>query len=216
MRAKLTGFKKIEDVKLDELLVKLNNYCNWLTKNKWDSEEIAQEALVKALKSYHRTEWTAPLLKKMAYHIWIDRIRKSERETFMIVEQVHHQPFFEGEEWLQELSKKLTIKQLIPFVLKEGFQYKISEIADLLGMSETGVKALLSRARARVKGLSEKDADVFWEEERRDEWFPVLLDAVSRQNPEKLLAMLPAIFTPKAEQKPLSSFSSYYALSHAA
>ncbi|TDL30809.1 RNA polymerase subunit sigma [Jeotgalibacillus sp. S-D1] len=215
MHPKIMVVKNSEEEKLDEILMKLQGYCSWLTKNKWDSEEIAQEALVKALKSYERKEWTAPLLKKIAYHIWIDRIRKAERETLMLVEHAHQQVFFEGDELFQKLAKKLTPKQLIPFVLKEGFQYRISEIAEVLGMTETGVKALLSRARARMKGQSESDIDVFWEEELMDELFPVLIDAVSRQDPEKLLAMLPAIFSPTA-RKPISSFPSYRALSLAA
>ena len=216
MRAKVSVLKKQEDVKLDELLVKLNSYCCWLTKNKWDREEIAQETLAKALKSYERNEWTASLLKKIAYHIWIDCLRKTERESFVIVEQTYHQAFFEGEELLHALSQKLTPKQLIPFVLKEGFQYKISEIAGLLGMTEAGVKALLSRARARMKGLSESDIDSFWEEEWREELFPVLIDAVSRQDPEKLLALLPAIFSPIASLKSVPRLSSFDALSYAA
>ncbi|PPA71081.1 sigma factor-like helix-turn-helix DNA-binding protein [Jeotgalibacillus proteolyticus] len=215
MRAKGTMMKKAEGERVEELLVKLQSYCSWLAKNRWDSEEITQEAFAKALKTYKPTEWTAPLLKKIAYHVWVDRIRKTERETFKVVDHATHQVFFKGEELIHDLSKKMTPKQLVTFVLKEGFNYQISEIAELLGMTEPGVKALLNRARARLKSESESDREAFWEEELQEELFPVLIDAVSSQDPEKLLAMLPAVFTP-VQKSPVSRFSSFYALSRAA
>ncbi|TFD94533.1 sigma factor-like helix-turn-helix DNA-binding protein [Jeotgalibacillus sp. R-1-5s-1] len=215
MRANLTLVKGQQE-EVGELISRLERYCQFLTRNKWDREEVAQEALAKALNAYKIEDWNAALLKKIAYHVWVDRVRKMEREAQVIHEPIHQPVSEESEDLMGVLAKNLTPKQLVTFVLKEGFQYKISEIAELMGMTEAGVKALLNRARARVKGLSESDIESFWEEELREELFPVLVDAVSMQDPEKLLAMLPAIFTPTASLKKVVSFPSSTVLSLAA
>ncbi len=199
MRAHLTVVKERQNESVEEVIQKLQAYCRWLTKDKWDGEEIAQEALLKAYRVYPEERWNAALLKKIAYHLWVDQNRMKKTATvFQLEEGSTESRLHDIEDLLDALTKRLTPKQLISFILKEGFQYKIYEIAKLLDMTEPGIKALLNRARSRLKGLSESDIQSFWEEELYDDLFPVLVDAVSMQDPEKLLAMLPAIFTPTA------------------
>ncbi|AJD89682.1 hypothetical protein JMA_03650 [Jeotgalibacillus malaysiensis] len=199
MRAHLTVVKERQNESVEEVIQKLQAYCRWLTKDKWDGEEIAQEALLKAYRVYPEERWKTALLKKIAYHLWVDQQRtRKTMAAFPAEEGSTESRLHDIEELLDALTKRLTPKQLISFILKEGFQYKISEIADLLNMTEPGIKALLNRARRRLKGMSESDIQSFWEEELYDELFPVLVDAVSMQDPEKLLAMLPAIFTSSA------------------
>ncbi len=189
------------DEGIEEMVPKLYRYCQFLTKNKWDGEDLAQESIYKALCHYpdHRT-WSSSLLNKMAYHLWIDKVRKQSRET---IGQV---PELGGEDDLKEdsnlnmidtLSKKLTPKQLITFILKEAFQYKISEVADMLGLTETAVKALLNRSRAKVKKISEddewNDCQTNGDENLQKELHAILYRSLKAQDPSLLIAYIPML-----------------------
>ncbi|WP_239534194.1 sigma-70 family RNA polymerase sigma factor [Thalassobacillus pellis] len=196
------GTKKVSngnDEQVEELVPKLYQYCRFLAKDKWEGDDIAQEAITKALIHYRdQNKWSASLLKKIAYHIWVDRIRDKQREKTAIddMRQVGNENDSHGlcEELLEKLAKQLTPKQLVTFVLKEAFQYKISEIAELLKMSETGVKALLNRARSRVKNVSEYSNEIFWKEENYRLLYPALVEAISLQDPDILLKVALEIF----------------------
>jgi RNA polymerase sigma factor (sigma-70 family) len=190
---------EVETDLLEELVPKLNRYCLFLTKDKWDGEDIVQETIVKALKHYDLEKWSASLLKKIAYHLWIDRMRKEEQESLFSPDQLPEKAENSLGEGITELVDKmlnqLTPKQLVSFVLKEGFRYKISEIADLLDMSETGVKALLNRARFRIKQHSDHKLESYWPEEIRVIVYPALIRAITLQDPTELLTLAPNIFT---------------------
>ena len=109
-------------------------------------------------------------------------------------------------EWLEKLLKQLTPKQFITFVLKEAFQYKISEIAVLLNMSDTGVKALLNRSRLKVKKLSDTGVDSFWAEAIQESLLHTIVHSIHTQDPSELIKMLPILLNPK-----VSSFKTTYA-----
>lgn len=130
---------------------KLQQYCRFLTQDSWDGDDLAQEAILKAIKHYEPKEINPQLLKKIAYHQWIDTVRKRKRE------EPNHP--IDGNEMFSCCSKidtvellmeRLTPKQAVVFLLKEGFNYQSREIAGLLGMAETAVKAILYRARKRL------------------------------------------------------------------
>lgn len=186
---------------MEELVQKLYRYCYFLTKNKWDGEDLAQESLYKALSHYpDRYHWRSSLLNKMAYHLWIDRVRKQSRETIGGVPELKvedHPKEGISPDMLKMLAKGLTPKQLVTFILKEAFQYKISEVADVLEMSETAVKALLSRSRARVKKISDDKegggVQTYWNKDFQKELDTILYRSLKAQDPSLLLAYIPKL-----------------------
>lgn len=193
------------DERLDTLLPKLYSYCVFLTKDKWLGEDLAHDAVVKAFHTYSESKLTSALLKKIAYHSWIDHMRKNEKESLVTGEGLSCVTP-ERNECDEDLALKLvgalTSKQLLTFVLKEAFQYKISEIAQVLEMSETGVKALLNRARSSVKRLSTSaDAQPL---EYDVVLYHSLVRAIAIQDPTDLITLIPR-FIPKAMTSSRSS-----------
>ncbi|MEI2666022.1 sigma factor-like helix-turn-helix DNA-binding protein [Rossellomorea sp. LJF3] len=191
----------LDEEGIEEMVLKLFRYCYFLTKDKWDGEDLAQESVYKALSRYpDRQSWSPALLKKMAYHLWIDKGRKESREWIGSVPEsgVENHP----KEWISPeivgmLSNRLTPKQLVAFVLKEAFQYKISEVALLLKLTETAVKALLNRSRAKLKKISVDDEwierDTYWDENLQKELNAILYRSLKAQDPSLLIAYIPTL-----------------------
>lgn len=201
---------EMESLELNELVEKLQHYCLFLTKNKWDGEDLCQESIFRALKHYPDQEkWSSPLLKKMAYHAWVDKIRKQSKEMLGDVpEQLEEQKGAGDDGTLEKLTKKLTPKQLITLVLKEAFQYKISEIASLLNMTDTAVKAILKRTRARLETLTEHDESSsnqgYWEGNLQDDMLTSLQDSIKTQDPSRLIEQLPEWISTQSVPKMVS------------
>ncbi|MDX8342268.1 sigma factor-like helix-turn-helix DNA-binding protein [Rossellomorea sp. YZS02] len=189
------------DEAIEEMVPKLVRYCYFLTKDKWNGEDLAQESVYKALIRYpDYQDWSPALLKKMAYHLWIDKGRKESRELIGSVPEYALEYF--SKEWVSPdtidmLSDQLTPKQLISFVLKEAFQYKISEVADLLNLTETAVKALLNRSRSKLKKISGDDewseSESYGEDALQKELNAILYRCLKAQDPSLLLAYIPTL-----------------------
>ncbi|MCA1066282.1 sigma factor-like helix-turn-helix DNA-binding protein [Rossellomorea sp. AcN35-11] len=226
MQKRLTANRMIgrrNEEGMEDLVPKLYRYCYFLTKNKWDGEDLAQESIFKALSQYpDRRRWSSSLLNKIAYHVWIDKVRKQSRELIGRVPEliIEDQPL-EGisKDMIQLLSNTMTPKQLVTFILKEAFQYKISEVATMLNMTETAVKALLNRSRARVKKISDEEVGAvqsFWDENLQEELNTILYRSLKAQDPSLLLAYLPLLLkhqvvqtlTPRTSPSPSAVLSS--------
>lgn len=187
------------DEVMEELVPKLYRYCYFLTKSKWDGEDLAQESICKALSHYPAQQWRSSLLNKIAYHLWVDKVRKQSKESIGEIPEVKAEETKEGIslETIEKLSRKMTPKQLVTFVLKEAFQYKISEVAEVLGMTETAVKALLNRSREKLKKFSD-DGDgsgvqTYWNETLQEELNAILFRSLMAQDPSLLLAYIPIL-----------------------
>ncbi|MFJ6411389.1 sigma factor-like helix-turn-helix DNA-binding protein [Terribacillus saccharophilus] len=182
---------------IEETMDKLSYYCLYLTKNKWDSEEITQEAVLKTLIKYPEDTFPPPvsLLKKIAYHVWIDRIRKQKKEE--LVSEIQDTTIAERHDNVQQMEqlRKLTPKQLVVFVLKEAFHYQSAEIADLLELNESAVKALLHRGRINIQ------ADTIhplvrssWDNLEQEEFFELIELTLNRGDPAEMIRILPNVF----------------------
>ncbi|KSU64365.1 hypothetical protein AS034_00535 [[Bacillus] enclensis] len=210
IRGTLRKERESEGQELNELMDKLLHYCLFLTKNKWDGEDLCQESICRALKHYpDREKWSPPLLKKMAYHAWVDKVRKLNREMLGDVpDQSGEENTGSDRDILDMLVKKLTPKQLITLVLKEGFQYKIHEVAELLGMTETSVKALLKRTRARLEKRSNDEESrsnsEYWEEYSQEDVMTLLQESIQNQDPSDLIDQLPDLISGQSAPKMLS------------
>lgn len=179
---------------------KLLRYCHFLAHNRWDGDEIAQETFIKALKyGNHSQKLTTALLNKIAYNHWIDMLRKRKNETVeadsdfsthSLTNQLDN-----TRESVDILLKNFTPNQAIIFLLKEGFQYQLKEIASMLDSTEMSVKSNLHRAKKRLEKANEEkqvqSVDLFWEEEEREQLSDLFYEALKNQDPTILIQALP-------------------------
>lgn len=202
-----------DEEQIEELYLKLCRYCSFLSQNKWDGEDLAQETFLKAWFHYkHHPQISPALVNKIAHNEWIDTIRRRRRESLEnIPENVHHvtDPIIKRYEVIQQLFSNLTPKQAVMFVLKEGFQYQLSEIAEVLGTSETAVKAAIFRAKQR---MSKKDSnenhpliEKYWEPEDQVQLEKILHQAFKAQDPSIIIRSIPNIRSLRKELNPSCS-----------
>ncbi|MFJ7726626.1 sigma-70 family RNA polymerase sigma factor [Neobacillus sp. NPDC097160] len=192
----------------NEYYPKLQRYCRFLAQNSWDGDDIANETYLKALK-YHPHQLSSALLNKIAYHHWVDQLRKRKNEK---IEADFDQPIHEMTKQLDEMThavelllKQFTPKQAVIFMLKEAFQYQLKEIADLLLSTEMAVKASLHRAKKRL----EKDdpsfsVESFWDEEEKERLTSIFYEALKNQDPTELIQSIPSITSINEVPKPIS------------
>ncbi|WP_040977937.1 sigma factor-like helix-turn-helix DNA-binding protein [Oceanobacillus jeddahense] len=190
-----------EDTFFHTMYRQLSHYCFFLSQNKWDGEELVQETLKKALISYGNPDsWNVTLLKKIAYHAWIDKNRRKTAETEYFVEEEseHKNNYEEIEALVTKLLSFMTMKQCIVFLMKDVFRYQINEIADNCGMSDTAVKAMLNRARKHIQNMKEEEAlvqdDEIPYENNAESVVSVVVQVVKANDPAKLIQLIPEIF----------------------
>lgn len=209
-----------------ELYPGLMRYCCFLSKNKWDGEEIAQETILKALQYYrNNNNLSARLLNKIAYHHWIDTLRKRKYESNENVSDAIPIKDPTILETVEKLTQQFTPKQAIIFVLKEAFQYKANEIAELLGISETAVKSSLHRVKKRLTQNDSFHVAPFWSDEEYALLPELFYESLMAQDPTVLIKALPNIrsltndsLAPKFAEQPImiSRYTSSTVLSMAA
>lgn len=214
-----------EDTVFQGIYRQLSHYCFFLSQNKWDGEELVQETMKKAFVSYgDPTSWNITLLKKIAYHTWIDinRRKTTESEHFVEEKLESKSNYEEIEALVTKLLSFMTMKQFTVFLMKDVFGYQIKEIAVNCKMSETAVKAMLNRARKHIQYMKEEASvltDAISYENRMESFVQVAVQVIKANDPTKLIRIIPEIFM---ENKPVSGLCfqthrpSSYALSMAA
>jgi RNA polymerase sigma factor (sigma-70 family) len=178
-----------------ECYPKLQRYCHFLAQNSWDGDDIAQETYLKALKyTPQQQKISSALLNKMAYHHWIDLLRKRKNESIEAepaASEVINQLLDDLTASVELLLKQFTPKQAVIFLLKEAFQYQAKEIADIFETTEMAVKSILHRAKKRIG--KDNEADVFWNEEERELLFGLFYEALKNQDPTSLIQLIPTL-----------------------
>ncbi|NHC41936.1 sigma-70 family RNA polymerase sigma factor [Bacillus sp. MM2020_1] len=179
---------------------KLQRYCHFLTRNGWDGDEIAQETFIKALKyCSNQQKMSTALLNKIAYNHWVDMLRRRKKE---IVEAnldsantALTNSVDDTRELVDILVKNFTPNQAIIFLLKEGFQYQLKEIASILDSTEMAVKSNLHRAKKRLEKINEEQqflsAESFWGENEREQLSDLFYEALKNQDPTILIESIP-------------------------
>ncbi|WP_416826191.1 sigma-70 family RNA polymerase sigma factor [Ectobacillus polymachus] len=186
---------------LEELYPKLRRYCQFLSQNKWDGEDLVQESLIKAWHHYkHQPEISTALLTRIARNEWIDMVRNRSKESLEAIpdqaydESKHVEDRFEA---IQKLMNQLTPKQAVMFALKEGFQFQLSEIAKLLNTSETAVKATIYRSKQRLEKQEQNKTKPlikqYWEMEDQEQIERILHESFKTQDPSILIRSIPFI-----------------------
>ncbi len=181
---------------------KLRRYCHFLAQNQWDGDDIAQETYLKALKYVAQPQpISSALLNKIAYHHWIDLLRKRKNETIAAVSEEQN-PFFKGPfdevtDSVELLVKQFTPKQAVIFLLKEAFQYQVKEIAEMLEMTEVAVKSTLHRAKRRLEKTGDQEpviaVEAYWEENERELLSELFYESLKRQDPAILIQSIPSL-----------------------
>jgi RNA polymerase sigma-70 factor (ECF subfamily) len=144
----------------------LHRYCRRLTGNLWDAEDLVQETLLRAFSRlgqvHHEVRNPRAYLLRTATHSWIDSLRRraSESEAQAALPAPAPQGGV-GPGLLRDagsaLLGRLAPQERAAVLLKDLFDFRLEEIAELLGTTAGAVKSALHRGRERLR---ETDAAV--------------------------------------------------------
>ena len=191
---KLRSLNRAEDSGIMIHYKSLQQYCRFLTKSSWDGDDLVQEVTVKAIRHYEPSQISSALLKKIAYHQWVDTIRKQSREITGIPENLASFTQESVRDTVEIVMSKLTPKQAVIFILKEAFRFQSREIAEQLNSTEMAVKAALHRARKRLEREgSLRDVDLELNEEEEKLLSELLCESIQSEDPTVLLENIQAI-----------------------
>lgn len=143
----------------------LKRYCQMLTRNGWDAEDLAHEAIEKMYHKYikednNQGKITHALLYKIAHNHWVDQIRKRSKENATLKSEPSVDPMKilpEVYAICELLAAHLTPQQTVIFILKDIFQYGMSDIAKQLNVTEGAIKASLFRTRQHLRKLMDEE-----------------------------------------------------------
>lgn len=209
-----------ESIQLAQLIPGLQRYCHFLSRNQWDGDDLAQEAIIKASQKYQPSEVSSALLNKIAYHHWVDTLRKRENEVIGIPNQLSEDQVQTHPDTLIDtvtlLLNQLTPKQAVIMMLKEAFCYQSKEIAHVLDTTETAVKSILHRAKNRLNNDEAiHTVQTFWDENEKQLLFDLFYTCLRADDPKVLidriheipsLAEVPKLYKLKHSRSPLNSF----------
>ena len=185
----------------------VKRYCTFLTKNKWDGEDLAQEAICKVLQKYSEKEICITLLYKIARNQWLDQMKsKSVQEKLeqQVTFEEPHEKIADLHEMVGKLLSSLNVQQSVILLLKDVFQYSIADIAKVCSVSEGAVKASLFRSRNRLKTVNEEGIEIV---EYTDD-VEIVVTSIREERPELLTKLLPTIdFTKLPSIQPVLFFS---------
>ncbi|MFE7377190.1 RNA polymerase subunit sigma-70 [Bacillus cereus] len=185
----------------------LKRYCTFLTKNKWDGEDLAQETVCKVLQKYRNKDICMTLVYKIARNRWLDQMKsKSVHEKLreQITFEEPHETIADLHEMVGKVLTLLNVQQSAILLLKDVFQYSIADIAKVCSVSEGAVKASLFRSRNRLKTVSEEGIEIV----EFTEDIEVVVTSIREEKPELLTKLLPAIdFTKLPSKQPVLLFN---------
>ena len=140
----------------------LHRFCLQLTRNVWDAEDLLQDALLRGFGAMGRGDLHGEpsrvanpraYLLRTASNLWIDRVRRAERDPLRAATSCQPVAPHPGaaREAGQALFERTSPQQRAAIVLKDVFDFTLEEIAELLSTSVGAVKIALHRGRARLK-----------------------------------------------------------------
>lgn len=192
---------------LIEQYEEVKRYCTFLTKNKWDGEDLAQETVCKVLQKYSNKDICMTLVYKIARNRWIDQMKsKSVHEKIkgQITFEEPQENIADLHEMVGKVLSLLNVQQSTILLLKDVFQYSIADIAKVCSVTEGAVKASLFRSRNRLKTVSEEGIEIV---EFTDD-IEVVVTSIREEKPELLTKLLPTIdFTKLPSKQPVLLFN---------
>jgi RNA polymerase sigma factor (sigma-70 family) len=174
------------------------HYCRAMTGSPWDAEDLVQETLMKtyaALPKLWQPLFPRALLFRIATHTWINQCRKNnlkldEFEESHMIAQDDVDPFIVREA-MATLMKALPPRQVVVVLLRDVFDFKASEVSEIMGIAEGAVKAILHRARVKLKLL--QNAEEAAPMDSLISYSPVVeefIKAFNKRDPDALAALL--------------------------
>lgn len=145
----------------------LRQYCNALTGSSWEGEDLAQETWLKvwtvvSAKEEEQMQLARSYLFRTARNSWIDRSRKkstllsnqSIEELDLPEQQLDYVTIWSA---METLVTHLRANQRIVLLLVDILKYTAAESAEMLNTTEGAVKAILHRARLKLRKLAEAE-----------------------------------------------------------
>jgi len=142
----------------------LHRYALRLTGEIFAAEDLVQDALLRGFAAIARGDLHGPdsrvrdaraYLFRIASNLWVDQVRRAEREAGAEAEPL---PMAAGAEDLasvrdagERLFAAAAPQERAAIVLKEVFDFSLREIAEMLDTTDGAVKAALHRGRAKVE-----------------------------------------------------------------
>ncbi|MEC0201963.1 RNA polymerase sigma factor [Paenibacillus lautus] len=160
------------DLSVEEMNATLHRYCLSLTNSSWDSDDLVQDTWIKALEHMKQRSHVNPeaLLLRIAKNTWIDRVRRDQTYKRILDEKLEH--VLPREETSNEDSKlniefafQWLLEHLSPLqrtvlLLREVYEYSVSETAVKLKTTEGAVKAALHRAHKVLQSLDPEEEEL--------------------------------------------------------
>lgn len=145
---------------------RLHRYCTRMTGSALDGEDVMQETLFEIYRKIDKIDDPGALrswLFRTAHNRCIDFLRNRQTrrraETNFAVDEIAlpAEPVGQGaDRAIERLVIHLPPKERACILLKDVFDHSLEEIADLVGSTVGGVKAALSRGRAKLAALPEQ------------------------------------------------------------
>ena len=135
----------------------LTRFCRSLTSCVQDADDLAQEALARALTRPPRLDRPLlPWLRRVARNVHVDRLRKGRRQVDADVEAVAvPSPAASRRPWATGLPTRvrqhLRPRDLAVLLLREALDLTVAETAAALGMSRANVRVVHHRALHRLQ-----------------------------------------------------------------
>jgi len=175
------------------------DYCYRLTGSPWDAEDLVQESLMRALARlslvWQPTNARAYLFRT-ASNTWIDHVRTTGVSIAalegMARERGSQPDSAESLAALDYLASSLPRRQAVIALLVDVFDFRLREVAEMLGSTETAVKGALQRARATLRAAAAPTDRPRPSAARTvpDSFTARYIDAFNRRDPDAIAALL--------------------------
>ncbi|UFJ43248.1 RNA polymerase sigma factor [Brevibacillus humidisoli] len=151
----------------DEYFDRVNRYLRCRVYNPWDADDLTTTVFLKALEKFEQYSRTSPFASwifRIAHNTFVDYLRKNKElpvdNSQLLVEEVDEtwQPerqALSNEEihLLQERLELLSPDQRDVLTLRYFADLKISQVAEVLGKTESSVKMLSHRGLQQLQKL---------------------------------------------------------------
>jgi RNA polymerase sigma-70 factor (ECF subfamily) len=136
----------------------LRKYCFFLTKSKWDGEDLYQEAILKSMVYFRNKEPyqdVKPFLIRVARNLWIDGCRALQRQRRLHLKSLpacwHDSNYAEVRSLIEWIGERVPERNIEMLLLSDYFGYTMQEIADTTESSVPAVKSVLFRTRSLLR-----------------------------------------------------------------
>jgi RNA polymerase sigma-70 factor (ECF subfamily) len=142
----------------EPLRAELYRYCRYLTRNPWDAEDLAQDALARAFVGMGQLTALPPnpraWLLRVTSNSWKDRLRRQQHGAASLAWTTAAEAELGEERAAREAAGTLLVRlspqERAAVVLKDVFELSLEEVAEALTTSVGAVKAALHRGRGKI------------------------------------------------------------------